>query len=315
MEKRRIGSSDLEIAPLIVGGNVFGWTLDEQESFRILDEFVDRGANVIDTADNYSFWVPGNIGGESETIIGNWLKRSGKRHQVIVSSKCGGEGRRGLAPAVIREDVDASLRRLGVDCIDLYYAHRDDPGVPQEDVLSTFSGLIAEGKIRYIGASNFTADRLRSALQVSRDNGLASFVCLEPLYNLCERITFESELQSVCTEFGLGVTPYFGLASGFLTGKYRKAEDAAANLRSINYVAKYMNDNGFRILAGLDQISVETGATPAQISLAWLLSRRSVSAPIVSATKECQIIDLLGAIDLRLTPGQIEQLDAASTPL
>jgi aryl-alcohol dehydrogenase-like predicted oxidoreductase len=316
MQQRQLGRSALSIAPLMVGANVFGWTIDKQASFKVLDAFVDHGVNGIDTANAYSIWVPGNVGGESETVLGAWLKASGKRNKVVIATKAGmdmGEGVKGLSRKALTRALDDSLRRLQVDVIDLYQAHVDDADTPQEETLSTFADAIKAGKIRAIGASNFTPDRLVSALAISKKHNLPRYETLQPQYNLVERAGFESELQKLCLAENISVISYYSLASGFLTGKYRKDSDAALSARGKGVVSKYLNERGLRVLAALDAIGAETKATPAQVSLAWLMAKPTIAAPIASATTPAQVDDLVGALKVQLSPAQIAALDEAST--
>ncbi len=315
MEQRPLGRSGLTVAPLSFGGNVFGWTADEPTSHRLLDAFVDAGFNFIDTADAYSAWVPGNRGGESETIIGTWLKSRGIRDRVVIATKVGSEmgpGMKGLSPAYIRTAVEASLRRLQTDRIDLYQSHWDDPDTPFEDTLGAYKDLIDQGKVRAIGASNLTAPRLREALAVSARTGLPRYETLQPEYNLYDRSGYEAELEGVCRDNGLGVITYFSLASGFLTGKYRSAADAGKSARGQGVVAKYLNERGRAILKALDEVAAQNAATPAQVSLAWLMARPGLTAPIASATGPEQLRDLMAAAHLRLDPASIDHLNAAS---
>jgi aryl-alcohol dehydrogenase-like predicted oxidoreductase len=312
-EHRRLGATDLRIAPLVLGGNVFGWTADQTTSFAVLDAFVAGGGTMIDTADVYSAWVPGHSGGESESVIGAWLKHSGKRDQVQIATKVGmlpGDGGEKLAPARIVAACDASLRRLGVETIDLYFAHQDDEDVPQEDVLAAFGKLVEAGKIRALGASNFHARRLKSANDVAREMDLPRFHVLQPEYNLVSRHKFEGELQSFCVENNIGVVPYYGLASGFLTGKYRSADDFGKSVRG-GRMQEFLDGNGPAVLAAMDSIVEETGASLAQIALAWLKDQPAVTAPIASATSVEQVEDLLGAMDLTLTTEQLDRLTVA----
>ena len=313
MEKRRLGRSNIMIPPLCLGGNVFGWTADEATSLKLLDALVEAGLNFIDTADVYSRWVPGHSGGESETIIGNWMKARGNRDQVIIATKVGsemGSDKKGLSKAYIRSAVDASLRRLRTDHIDLYQSHRDDLDTSQAETLSVYADLINEGKVRAIGASNFTAARLKEALDTSTRMGLPRYESLQPLYNLYDRSEFEGELEQICRENEIGVIPYYGLASGFLTGKYRSEADFGKSARGRN-MGKYLNKRGDRILAALDQVALHHGVTPAQVALAWLMARPSITAPIASATRLDQLGDLAAATRLRLAPADIEKLDHA----
>ena len=316
METRKLGNSGLEIGPLAFGGNVFGWTIDEPTSFRLLDAFVAAGFNFIDTADVYSRWAPGNQGGESETIIGRWLQQGGRRDQVIIATKVGmemGPGRKGLSRAYILRAVEDSLRRLQTDHIDLYQSHKDDPETPLEETLGAFGDLIRQGKVRAIGASNYSAERLSEALRIADESGLPRYQCLQPHYNLCERAGFEEALEPVCLEAGLGVIPYYSLASGFLTGKYRSEADLARSARGQG-VKKYLNDRGLRILAALDEVSARYGSTPARVAIAWLLARPSVTAPIASATSVEQLDDLIEATRLELDGPAVELLNRASAP-
>jgi aryl-alcohol dehydrogenase-like predicted oxidoreductase len=315
MQLRPLGRSALQVAPLAFGGNVFGWTADEATSFALLDAFVDAGFNLVDTADVYSRWVPGHGGGESEAIIGRWLQRDpANRRRVVVATKVGmdmGGGRVGLKPAYIRESAEASLRRLNTDRIDLYQAHQDDPGTPLEDTLRAFADLIAEGKVRAIGASNYTAPRLAEALATSARLGLPRYETLQPHYNLVERAGFEAELGPLSLREGLGVIPYFSLARGFLTGKYRSEADLGKSPRG-GGVKAYLNERGLRILGALDAVAAETKATPAQVALAWAMARPGITAPIASATSVQQLRELLAAARLDLCADAIARLDAAS---
>ena len=310
--ERPLGDSGLTTPPLILGGNVFGWTADRQTSFAILDAFVAGGGRMIDTADVYSSWVPGNQGGESETVIGAWLAARKQRDDVLIATKVGMDlgGTTGLAPARIAEAVEASLKRLRTDVIDLYFAHRDDSETPLEDTLEAFDRLVKAGKVRAIGASNFSAERLEEALETSAKRGLARYTVLQPQYNLVERGEFEGALQDLCVARKIAVVPYYGLASGFLTGKYRTAADLAGKARG-SVVEKYLNDRGLRVLAALDLVATETGTNPAQAALAWLAAQPAVAAPIASATSVAQVEDLLGAMRLKLTSDQVVRLDAA----
>jgi aryl-alcohol dehydrogenase-like predicted oxidoreductase len=314
MEKRRLGRSNLMVAPLCLGGNVFGWTVDEATSFKLLDAFVGAGFNLIDTADVYSRWVPGNVGGESEAIIGKWMKSRGNRDAVIIATKVGSEmgpGLKGLSRKHIRESVDASLKRLQTDHIDLYQSHRDDPDTSHAETLSTYGELINEGKVRVIGASNFSAPRLKEALDTSAKMGLPRYESLQPPYNLYDRSELEGDLEQVCRDNGLGIISYYGLASGFLTGKYRSERDFSKSARG-SRMGDYLNDRGLRILAALDQVAIHHAATPAQVALAWLMARPGITAPIASATRLEQMSELIAAARLRLDPSDIEKLDQAS---
>ena len=314
MQTRQLGRSGIHIAPLAFGGNVFGWTADEAMSFNLLDAFVEAGFNLIDTADVYSHWAPGNRGGESETIIGKWLKRSGKRDRVVIATKVGkemGPDRKGLSASYIRQAVEDSLRRLQTDVIDLYQSHDYDPETPLEETLRAFDRLIQEGKIRAIGASNHDARQLAEALAVSVRLGLPRYACLQPLYNLYDRADFEAELEPLCRKQDLGVITYFSLASGFLTGKYRSAEDLAGRPRA-EMVKKYLDARGQRILAALDAVSRERDRSPAAIALAWLVARPGVTAPIASASNLEQLQTLIEAATMELDTEAIDKLNAAS---
>ena len=316
MRKRELGRSGLKIAPLMFGGNVFGWTVDRTRAFALLDAFVDAGFDAIDTADVYSRWVEGNSGGESETIIGEWIKARGLRARVIVATKCGhdmGPSGKGLSKAHIQKSVEGSLKRLQTDYIDLYQAHRDDPETPLGETLETFAGLISEGKVRAIGASNYSAVRLREALQTSRKLGLPRYETLQPEYNLYSRQAFESELQPLCVEEGIGVIPYYALASGFLSGKYRSEADFSKSLRGPR-MKKYLDARGLRILAALDELAAEHKATPASVALAWLMAQPALVAPIASATTIDQVVEFSAAVRLNLSADALARLDRASRP-
>ena len=314
MQTRRLGKSDLHIAPLAFGGNVFGWTADEATSFRLLDAFVDAGFNLIDTADMYSRWAPGNQGGESETIIGRWLAKTGKRDQVVIASKVGldmGEGGKGLSRARILKSVDLSLARLQTDRIDLYQSHTEDPAIGHEETLTTYAGLIAAGKVRAIGASNFKPQTLREALAVSQRLGLPRYETLQPHYNLCERTGFEAELQPLCRDEGIAVLPYFALANGFLTGKYRSKADAGKSVRG-DRATSYLDERGLRILAALDAVAGRLGATPGEVAIAWLMAQPTVAAPIASGRTVAQVQELARAASLSLDAPALAALAAAS---
>jgi aryl-alcohol dehydrogenase-like predicted oxidoreductase len=314
MEKRKLGKTGLEIAPLVFGGNVFGWTVDQTTSFKLLDAFAAAGFNSVDTADAYSRWVSGHKGGESEIIIGEWMKRSGNRNKVIVATKVGmdmGLLKKGLSKSHILRSAEDSLRRLKTDYIDLYQSHIDDSDTPLEETLGAYAELIKQGKVRAIGASNHKAERLVAALEISRKSGLPEYQTLQPNYSLIERAEYESNLEPVCVKEGLGVINYFPLAGGFLSGKYRSEKDAAGKPRARN-VTKYLNERGFRIVEALVQVAKKYNATPARISLAWLLVRPSITAPIVSATNLEQLKDLISSVDLALDQDSIEFLNQAS---
>jgi aryl-alcohol dehydrogenase-like predicted oxidoreductase len=312
--KRQLGNSGIQVAPLMLGANVFGWTADEPTSFKILDAFVAAGLNFIDTADSYSTWVSGHSGGESETIIGNWFKRSGKRDQIIIATKVGseipGQGK-GLSRAWIMRQAEASLKRLQTDYIDLYQSHRDDPNTPVDETLEAYAQLVQQGKVRVIGCSNFTAERIQESLAASRKHSWPRYESLQPNYNLYERAPYESTLEPVVLQEKMGVIPYYSLASGFLTGKYRSEADLSKSPRG-QAAKKYLNDRGFRILQALDQVAEKRQATPAQVALAWLMARPSITAPIASATSVQQLNDLARATQLELDRGSIELLNKAS---
>jgi aryl-alcohol dehydrogenase-like predicted oxidoreductase len=313
MTKRKLGNSGLEIAPLALGGNVFGWTVDEAASFRILDGFLDAGFNFVDTADVYSKWVSGNHGGESETIVGKWLK-GGKRSKVILATKVGMEmspGEKGLSKAYIERAVERSLKRLQTDYIDLYQSHQNDPETPLDETLETYQRLIQQGKVRAIGASNYSSERLAEALAVSERHGYPRYESLQPLYNLYDRADYEEQLEPLCREKGLGVISYFSLASGFLTGKYRSESDFDKSQRG-PMVKKYLNERGLAILDALDEAADEYDATPAQMALAWLMARPGITAPIASATSISQLEDLVEATTVQLDRATIERLNQAS---
>lgn len=315
MEFRFLGRSGLSIAPVMLGGNVFGWNVDEKMSFAILDAFIDAGFNAIDTADSYSRWVPGHQGGESETVIGKWLKRGGKHDKVVIATKVGadmGEGKTVRKDYILRS-AEASLKRLQVDCIDLYQTHFDDEVTPAEETLSAYAQLIEQGKVRAIGASNITPARLNASLAASEKLGLPRYETLQPLYNLVERKGFEANHLPIVQEHGLGVIPYYALAAGFLTGKYRSLDDALKNAARGGKVKNYVNARGLGILTALDEIAARHDATPAQVSLAWLIARPSVTAAIVSATTLDQLQDTLRAPRLILSAEDMTALDAAST--
>jgi len=315
MQLRNLGRSSLQVTPLCLGGNVFGWTADETSSFAVLDALVGAGLNFIDTADVYSVWVPGHRGGESETVIGNWLKRSGRRKDVVIATKVGMQmapDRKGLSAAHIARSVEESLQRLRTDHIDLYFSHSDDASVPLEETLGAYQKLIAAGKIRVIGASNYTAGRLAQAIEVSRKSALPRYEVLQPHYNLYARADYESELEPLCLKEHIGVVSYFALASGFLTGKYRSAADAAKSARGKGVVEKFLNARGLKILAALDDVGRRHHASLASVALAWQIARPSITAPIASATTVEQLNDLIAATRLPLDAADIEQLNAAS---
>jgi len=311
--RQQLGRSGLFVGRFALGGNVFGWTADERASFEVLDAFVASGLNLIDTADAYSMWVPGHKGGESEEVIGKWLKARGNRDKVLIATKLGVEvvpGEQGLSRAYMLKAVERSLRRLNTDYIDLYQSHRDDASTPIEETLETYQQLMKAGKVRAIGASNFTAPRLAESLKVSAANNLPRYESLQPWYNLYDRADFEESLAALCRQEEIGVISYFSLASGFLTGKYRSEKDLAGSARGYR-VKDMLTERGLRILGALDAVARELGATPAQVSLAWLLAR-GVTAPIASATSAAQLHELLGALDLTLDAGLMAKLDDAS---
>ena len=315
MNFRELGRSGLQVSPLCFGGNVFGWTIDEATSFSLLDAWVDAGFNFIDTADVYSIWVPGHTGGESETLIGKWLRKSGKRGKVVIATKVGkpmGEGKKGLSPAYMRQAVEDSLRRLQTDYIDLYQSHDDDADTPLADSLGAFGELMKAGKVKAIGASNFTAARLAEALDTSEKLGLPRYESLQPLYNVYDRATFEDELAPLCLERGVGVINFYALAAGFLTGKYRSAADAAKSKRGAGTTGKYLNDRGLRILAALDEVAANVNARPGQVAIAWLLAQPAVTSPIASATSIAQLDELVAAAQIKLDATALATLNNAS---
>ena len=316
IEIRPLGHSGIEVPALTFGGNVFGWTVDQETSFSLLDALVEKGLWFIDTADVYSRWAPGNKGGESETIIGNWLKKTGKRDKIVLATKVGiemGPEKTGLSAKYIRQAVEDSLRRLQTDYIDLYQAHRDDDQTPLEETLKAFDDLIREGKVRAIGASNYSADRLRQALKISEENNLARYETLQPEYNLYDRQEYESGLEQVAIEHNLGVINYYSLASGFLSGKYRHPEDASKSKRGQGVIDKYLNERGLRILQALDEVAQARGITPTQVALAWQIVRPGITAPIVSATSMEQLNELVKAAQLRLNLDEVEKITQASS--
>jgi aryl-alcohol dehydrogenase-like predicted oxidoreductase len=314
MDKRPLGHSGLATAPLCLGGNVFGWTADEKTSFAILDRFVDLGFNLIDTANVYSRWVPGHTGGESETVIGNWLKKSGKRDRVLVATKVGmgSDEEKGLTRAKIEKNVEQSLKRLQLDTIDLYQTHQDDPQTPVEETLEALGRLVKAGKVRAIGASQYSSQRLRESLEASKRLGLPRYETLQPELNLYDRAQFERDYQPIAQEFGLTVIPFFGLAKGFLSGKYRKLSDIQGRPREAGLKKYFEGDRGTKILAALDTVSKRTGATPAQVSIAWIMAQPTIAAPIVSATSVQQLDEIAGAARVKLDAEALALLDTAS---
>ncbi|MGQ7857266.1 aldo/keto reductase [Pedobacter sp. WC2501] len=313
MEKRTLGKTDLNIAPIAFGGNVFGWTIDEKKSFEILDQFVASGFNFIDTADVYSRWVPGNNGGESETIIGKWLKKQHKRHDIIIATKVGSDMGLGksLKKDYIINEVEHSLSRLQTDYIDLYFSHFDDESTPVEETLSAYETLIKAGKVRWIGASNFSADRLKESLLYSTEHSLPRYEVYQPGYNLYDRENFEQEHEKICLDYGLGVVTYYSLASGFLTGKYRSENDLNKSQRG-GGIKKFLNERGFKILNALDQVAEKHSVEPASVALAWLIYHPSITAPIASVTDLSQLKSFTEAANLKLSPEDISLLDKAS---
>ena len=312
---RPIGRSGLETPRLVLGGNVFGWTAKGKEAFRILDRFVEAGGRMIDTADVYSAWVPGNTGGESESLIGEWLKKSGKTNEVLIATKVGMLHRHGggkLEARRIARSAEASLERLGVEAIDLYYAHQDDPGTPLEETLGAFDALVKDGKVRALGASNYSGERLAEALKVSKKEGLARYEVVQPEYHLMRRDRYEGALQKVCLKEKISALPYYGLASGFLTGKYRSTADFSQSVRG-ERMAQYLTARGLGVLGTLDTIAHETGASQSQIALAWVAAQPGVAAPIASARTLEQLEELIGAMTLELDEDQLARLDAAAS--
>ncbi|MFS8616977.1 MAG: aldo/keto reductase [Solitalea sp.] len=312
--RRSFGNSSLQVSPLAFGGNVFGWTLNESESFRILDAFLDAGFNFIDTADTYSKWAEGNQGGESETILGNWFRQRGRRDDVILATKLGGDmgaGRKGLKAGYVKEAVEASLKRLKTDYIDLYQTHYDDPETPVEETMEALNRLIDEGKVRYIGASNYTAERIAQSNEFARQHGMQGYISLQPLYNLHDRQQFEESYLPLVEQEKLAVISYYALASGFLSGKYRSKEDLGKSVRGQKAI-QYLDDRGHRILAALDEVAAAHQVAPAQVAIAWQLHKPFITAPIVSATTEKQLAELAGSASLELSPEQVALLDQAS---
>jgi aryl-alcohol dehydrogenase-like predicted oxidoreductase len=314
MEKRELGTSGIKVTPFCFGGNVFGWTADEHTSFDLLDAFVDSDFDFVDTADVYSAWSPGNKGGESEMMIGKWLKRSGKRDKIIIATKVGkpmGPDKKGLSKAYITRAVEDSLKRLQTDYIDLYQSHEDDKNTPLTETMGTFTDLIRQGKVRTIGASNFDADRFKESLELSKKNGFATYQTLQPEYNLYDRAGYEKELEPVCLENNIGVITYYALASGFLTGKYRSENDLSKSKRGAG-IKGYLNERGFKILDALDRIAKEYNTTPASVAIAWIIARPGITAPIASATSVKQLHETTKALDLNLSKDAIDLLTKAS---
>jgi aryl-alcohol dehydrogenase-like predicted oxidoreductase len=317
LQKRQLGRTHLEVAPLCLGGNVFGWTADEAVSFAVLDAYVEGSGNFIDTADTYVAWVEGNVGGESETIIGRWMRARGNRDSLVIATKLGkqmgtGPNDRGLSRAYMMREVEASLRRLQTDVIDLYQAHEDDPTTPLEETMGAFDELVRQGKVRYIGASQHRPERVAESLKVSDQHGYVRYTCMQPPYNLMNRTVYEGALEKLCQEQGLGVITYSSLASGFLTGKYRADKDLPNSKRAGGIQQRYMNEKGWAVLAAVDRVAKAHNATPAQVALAWIMARPSVTAPIASGTSAAQVRELLGAAELRLSDDEMASLNAAS---
>jgi aryl-alcohol dehydrogenase-like predicted oxidoreductase len=315
MQRRRLGNSRLEVSTLCLGGNVFGWTADEQASFKVLDAFVAAGGNFIDTADVYAKWAPGNHGGESESVLGRWMTQRRNRDRVIIATKVGsdmGAAGKGLSRGYIARAVEDSLRRLQTDYIDLYQSHVDDAAVPLEETLGVYADLVAQGKVRAIGASNYSAERLAEALDVSKRQGYPRYESLQPLYNLCDRAGYEAALEPLCRREGIGVISYSSLASGFLTGKYRSDADLSKSARGQGVKRRFFNDRGFAILAALDEVARARRSTPAAVALAWLVARPGMTAPIASATSVDQLTELVAGTRLELSEASVERLSRAS---
>jgi aryl-alcohol dehydrogenase-like predicted oxidoreductase len=317
MQRRTLGKTSIQVFPVCFGGNIFGWTVDETQSFAVLDAYAAGGGNFIDTANSYNTWVSGHLGGESETIMGRWMQVRGNRAQMVIVTKVGsrmGSGAQGLSRQQIQTQAEDSLRRLQTDYLDVYLAHQDDANTPQEETLAAFDTLVRAGKVRSVGASNFSAARLASALQVSAQHGYASFTSLQPRYNLAKRDDYEGEVEAVCVQHGLGVFTYSSLAGGFLSGKYQRGQPMPTTQRAASVQDRYMRDQGFAILAAVERIARAHQAKPAQVALAWVLARPSVTAPIASATTVEQVRELLGAASLHLTQEDMAALDKISTP-
>lgn len=317
MQKRQLGRTGLEVAPLCLGSNVFGWTADEAASFAVLDAYVAGGGNFIDTADTYSTWVSGHTGGESETIIGRWMRARGNRDALIIATKLGklmgtGPDDRGLSRQYMLREVEASLRRLQTDVIDLYQAHEDDQTTPLEETMGAFDELVRQGKVRAVGASQHSPERVAEALKVSDEHGYTRYTCMQPPYHLMNRAVYEGALEALCREQGLGVITYSSLASGFLTGKYRPDKDLPASARAAGIQRQYMNEKGWAVLAAVDRVAAAHNATPAQVALAWNMARPGITAPIASGTSAEQVRELLGAAELRLSDEEMAALNAAS---
>ena len=314
MQFRSLGNSEIKVSPLCFGGNVFGWTIDETRSFEVLDKFADAGCNFIDTADSYSNWVPGNQGGESEIIIGKWMKRRRNRRDMVIATKLGsdlGNGNGGLSRAYMFKEVETSLKRLQTDYIDLYQAHYDDPSVSPQETIDAFSDLVKQGKVRVIGASNFSEERLAESISISKKNGCTAYQTFQPLYNLYERQPFETDLQPLCVREGIAVIPYFSLASGFLTGKYRTENDLGKSARGQG-IKKYFTERGFNILKALDTIASARGCSNATVALAWLAGKPAVTAPIASATSVAQLTEIVKSTSMVLNESEMELLNQVS---
>ncbi len=318
MQRRKLGRSELEVTPLFLGGNVFGWTIDDAASFAVLDAYLDAGGNSIDTADVYSTWVPGHSGGESEAVIGRWMKARGNRHRVIIATKVGsqmGSGKQGLSRQHILESIEDSLKRLQTDYIDLYQSHRDDADTPLEETLQTFDELVRQGKVRAIGASNYTAPRLAEALRISEQHKYVRYASVQPFYNLVERQSYEELLEPLIKAQEIGVIPYSSLASGFLSGKYQPGQALPQTARAQGVQRRYMNERGFRVLKVVERLAQAEQATPSQVALAWLIARPGITAPIASATSVEQVRELINAVELKLSTAEIEMLNNASSGL
>ena len=314
MEKRTLGNTNIQLAPLVFGGNVFGWTADEPTSFQLLDAFTDAGLNGIDTSDNYTAWIPGNTGGDSERVIGKWLKKSGKRDKVVIATKVGGkfsEEKKGLKKAYILQSIEDSLTRLQTDHIDLYQTHYDDPETPIEETLEAYAEIVKSGKVLAIGTSNMTVERLAESITISQQKGFPAYQSLQPEYNLMEREKYETQYAPFVKEHNIGVLPYFALASGFLTGKYRSEKDLEGSSRT-KYVGRYLNERGFKILKALDEVAAQYNSKPGIVAIAWLIAQPGITAPIASATSISQLNDLVAAVALKLDAATLKILDAAS---
>ncbi|MBS1947132.1 MAG: aldo/keto reductase [Bacteroidetes bacterium] len=314
MQKRKLGNTNLEFAPLALGGNVFGWTIDEPDSFKVMDVFESGGFNFIDTADVYSRWAPGNTGGESETIIGKWMKQKNNRHKIIVATKVGsdmGQGHKDLSKKYILKAAEGSLLRLQTDYIDLYQTHWDDDKAPVEETLEAYAELMRQGKVRWIGASNLSPERLKKSFEASKKHGYPVYQSFQPGYNLYDRGNYEKEIEPICIQHNMGVITYYSLASGFLSGKYRSENDLSKSKRGAG-IKKYLNERGFKILHALDEVAKEHNTVPSSVAIAWLLSRPSITAPISSATSSEQLNDLIKAVELKLTEADTELLNKAS---